>query len=100
MPDCDPDFTAQTGQHGCMDGQDMTADLEMTTVEPRHWSSSAADVLLADGMIALIRPLVPGDREQVLALHEGVSQDTLRRRFFSTAIGTTLRCFSAIRHPS
>ena len=56
MPDCGPDFTAQTGQHGCMDGQDMTADLEMTTVEPRHWSSSAADVLLADGMIALIRP--------------------------------------------
>ena len=34
-------------------------------------------------MIAVIRSLGPGDREGVLALHEGVSQDTLRLRFFT-----------------
>ncbi len=55
----------------------------MTTVQPRQWSSPAADVLLADGTIAVIRSLGSGDREQLLALHEGVSQDTLRLRFFS-----------------
>ena len=52
-------------------------------MQPRHWSSPVSDVLLADGTIAVIRSLAPGDREQVLALHEGVSEDTLRLRFFS-----------------
>ena len=66
-----------------MDGQDLTANRDLTTVEPRHWSAPAADVLLADGTIAVIRPLVPGDRDQLLALHEGVSHDTLRLRFFT-----------------
>ena len=66
-----------------MDGQDLTANHEPTTVQPRPWISAASDVLLADGMIAVIRSLHPGDREGVLALHEGVSQDTLRLRFFT-----------------
>lgn len=52
-------------------------------MHPRQWSSPAADVLLSDGTIGVIRSLVPGDRDQLLALHEGVSQDTLRLRFFS-----------------
>ena len=52
-------------------------------MQPRPWSSPDADVLLADGTIAVIRSLDPGDREQLLALHEGVSEDTLRLRFFS-----------------
>ena len=52
-------------------------------VQPRHWAVSASDVLLADGTIAVIRSLGPGDRDQLLALHEGVSQDTLRLRFFT-----------------
>ncbi len=54
-----------------------------TTVQARDWSSPPSDVLLADGTIAVIRSLEPGDREQLLALHEGVSEDTLRLRFFS-----------------
>jgi acyl-CoA synthetase (NDP forming)/GNAT superfamily N-acetyltransferase len=60
-----------------MNGQDPT------TLQPRDWSSPASDVLLADGTIAVIRSLEPGDHEQLLALHEGVSEDTLRLRFFS-----------------
>jgi acyl-CoA synthetase (NDP forming)/GNAT superfamily N-acetyltransferase len=58
----------------------MTAD---SSVRPRDWSVPVSDVLLADGTIAAIRSLRPDDRDQVLALHEGVSQDTLRLRFFT-----------------
>ena len=50
---------------------------------PREWSAPPADVLLADGSIALIRPLRADDREPLLALHDTVSEDTLRLRFFS-----------------
>ncbi len=68
---------------GGMDGQDVTASQALDTAQPRPWPLAASDVLLADGMIAVIRSLVPGDREGVLALHEGVSEDTLRLRFFT-----------------
>ncbi|MET0840402.1 MAG: GNAT family N-acetyltransferase [Marmoricola sp.] len=42
-----------------------------------------ADVLLADGSIAVVRPMEASDAAQVHALHEGVSEETLRLRFFS-----------------
>jgi acyl-CoA synthetase (NDP forming)/GNAT superfamily N-acetyltransferase len=44
-----------------------------------------SDVLLADGSIAVIRSLRPEDREAVLDLHEHVSEDTLRLRFFTAS---------------
>lgn len=50
---------------------------------PRDWTAEPADVLLADGTIAVIRSLRADDRDAVLALHESVSVDTLRLRFFS-----------------
>ena len=53
------------------------------TLAPRDWSAEPADVLLADGSIAVIRSLREDDRDAVLALHESVSVDTLRLRFFS-----------------
>ena len=56
---------------------------EDLSVPPRHWPVPVYDVLLADGTIAVIRSLTPEDRDQVLALHEGVSEDTLRLRFFT-----------------
>ena len=40
-------------------------------------------MLLADGTIAVIRSLHEDDRDAVLELHESVSEDTLRLRFFS-----------------
>ncbi|HET8960848.1 GNAT family N-acetyltransferase [Nocardioides sp.] len=43
----------------------------------------AADVLLADGRIASIRPMVPEDHAELIALHDGVGDDNLRLRFFS-----------------
>jgi acyl-CoA synthetase (NDP forming)/GNAT superfamily N-acetyltransferase len=52
-------------------------------VAPRDWTAEPADVLLADGTIAVIRSLREDDRAAVLALHESVSVDTLRLRFFS-----------------
>ncbi len=53
------------------------------TVAPRDWSAEPADVLLADGTIAVIRSAHEEDRDAVLELHESVSEDTLRLRFFS-----------------
>ena len=53
------------------------------TVSPRDWRAEPADVLLADGTIAVIRSVREDDRDAVLGLHESVSTDTLRLRFFS-----------------
>lgn len=52
-------------------------------------SPPSVDVLLSDGSIACIRPLVPGDRAAVAALHAAASDESLRRRFFTVnrAIG-------------
>jgi acyl-CoA synthetase (NDP forming)/GNAT superfamily N-acetyltransferase len=52
---------------------------------PRDWSAPPADVLLTDGSIAVVRSLEATDRDAVLALHENVSDDTLRLRFFTTS---------------
>jgi len=43
----------------------------------------SADVLLADGRIASIRPMALDDEEQLIALHQEVDDDNLRLRFFS-----------------
>ena len=50
------------------------------TVRGRH-----ADVLLSDGSVACIRPVTVDDRDALVALHEGVSRDNSRLRFFSTS---------------
>lgn len=60
----------------------MTAH-DAPSVTPRDWRAEPADVLLADGTIAVIRSAHEGDRDAVLELHESVSVDTLRLRFFS-----------------
>ncbi len=52
---------------------------------PREWTVEPADVLLSDGTIAVIRPLLRADQDAVLELHEHVSEDTLRLRFFTTS---------------
>jgi acyl-CoA synthetase (NDP forming)/GNAT superfamily N-acetyltransferase len=43
-----------------------------------------ADVLLIDGTVAAIRPLLPGDKDALLALHERASDESLHMRFFSS----------------
>ena len=43
----------------------------------------AVDVLLADGTVGCIRPLLPSDRAALIGLHEAASDESLRRRFFS-----------------
>ncbi|MCY7395273.1 MAG: GNAT family N-acetyltransferase [Nocardioides sp.] len=45
---------------------------------------AASEVLLADGTIAVIRPLLATDRPAVEALHDGVSDASFRLRFFSS----------------
>ena len=44
-----------------------------------------ADVLLADGSIVVIRPLRPEDGPALHELHERVSDEAIRMRFFSVA---------------
>jgi len=44
-----------------------------------------ADVLLADGSIAVVRPLRPDDGPALHELHERVSDEAIRLRFFSAA---------------
>ena len=48
-------------------------------------AAQAVDVLLADGTVASIRPLLPSDREAVVALHDAASDENLRRRFFTVS---------------
>lgn len=45
---------------------------------------TAADVLLSDGAVAVIRPVEPGDGAALHELHERVSDESLRLRFFSS----------------
>ena len=42
-----------------------------------------ADVLMADGRIASIRPMVAADRDGLMALHDAAGDDSLRLRFFA-----------------
>ncbi len=44
---------------------------------------SAADVLLTDGALAVVRTLEPGDRDGLHALHDRVSDESVRLRFFA-----------------
>ncbi len=48
-------------------------------------TATPADVLLADGSVAVVRTLGPDDREALLALHDEVGLDSLRLRFFSAS---------------
>lgn len=47
-----------------------------------------ADVLLSDGALAVVRPLLPGDGPALHDLHERVSDESLRTRFFAASRGT------------
>ncbi len=44
-----------------------------------------ADVLLADGTVATIRPVTVGDGPALVALHDSVGPENLRLRFFSAS---------------
>jgi acyl-CoA synthetase (NDP forming)/RimJ/RimL family protein N-acetyltransferase len=48
-----------------------------------HDLPRAADVLLADGRIASIRPLAEDDRDALIVLHDQAGDDSLRMRFFA-----------------
>lgn len=56
----------------------MATPMPVPVIEP-----APADVLLRDGTIAVIRPLEPADLPGLVELHDGVSDDSLRLRFFS-----------------
>ncbi|MEL4358211.1 MULTISPECIES: GNAT family N-acetyltransferase [unclassified Luteococcus] len=49
-------------------------------IDPTHWE---ADVVLADGGIAQLRPLTPDDREELIAFYGRVSEQSKYLRFFA-----------------
>ncbi|MCX6399299.1 MAG: GNAT family N-acetyltransferase [Propionibacteriales bacterium] len=49
---------------------------------------SGADVLLSDGALSVVRPLLPADAPGLHDLHERVSDEALRTRFFAASRGT------------
>lgn len=62
-----------------------------SSTAPSTDPSSAADVLLSDGALAIVRSLRPDDGPALHDLHDRVSQDTLWFRFFSVARGAAHR---------
>ncbi len=47
---------------------------------PRSWE---ADVVLSDGVVALVRPIAPSDIDGVRAFHAGQSSESIYLRFFA-----------------
>jgi acyl-CoA synthetase (NDP forming)/GNAT superfamily N-acetyltransferase len=47
---------------------------------PREWE---ADVVLADGQVAHVRPIVPADADALQAFHQGQSEESIYLRFFA-----------------
>lgn len=62
----------------------MPRPTEPADLTPGYAPVSPADVLLADGHVAVIRPLRHQDMPAVKSLHDRVSERALRLRFFST----------------
>jgi len=57
------------------------ADSDATTPSyPRAWE---ADVVLSDGSVALVRPIIPDDTERVHRFHAGQSAESIYLRFFA-----------------
>ena len=52
----------------------------MSAGYPPHWQ---ADVVLADGGTAHLRPIRPDDADQLVALHARLSPQTIRYRYFA-----------------
>ncbi|MCL8017394.1 GNAT family N-acetyltransferase [Streptomyces sp. AS02] len=57
----------------------------MTTTNDHAIDRPAVHALLADGTTVCIRPVVPGDHEQLEGLYEEMSPENLRLRFFAAS---------------
>jgi acyl-CoA synthetase (NDP forming)/GNAT superfamily N-acetyltransferase len=67
-------------------------------VPPRHWE---ADVVLADGGTAHLRPIVPDDADRLRAFHGRLSRETVYNRFFAyrpTLSDTDVTRFTQVDH--
>ncbi|SOC51380.1 GNAT family N-acetyltransferase [Ornithinimicrobium cerasi] len=58
----------------------MTAQSELPPGYPQEWE---ADVVLADGMVAHVRPIVPDDTEAIHEFHANQSEESIYLRFFA-----------------
>ncbi len=71
---------------------------------PRHEpertaGQGAVDVLLADGQVATIRPVTPADHDDMVALHAGLSDDSIRMRFFGVSRDTARKYAERLTSP-
>ncbi|GAA4073676.1 GNAT family N-acetyltransferase [Streptomyces shaanxiensis] len=57
----------------------------MTTTNDHAFDRPAVHALLTDGTTVCIRPVVPGDHEQLAGLYEEMSPENLRLRFFAAS---------------
>ncbi|MER5942033.1 GNAT family N-acetyltransferase [Streptomyces sp. NPDC001928] len=57
----------------------------MTTTSDHEFDGPAVHALLADGTTVCIRPVVPGDHDQLEGLYEEMSPENLRLRFFAAS---------------
>ncbi|GAA5162264.1 GNAT family N-acetyltransferase [Ornithinimicrobium tianjinense] len=58
----------------------MTDQAELPPGYPREWE---ADVVLADGMVAHVRPIVPADTEAIHEFHANQSEESIYLRYFA-----------------
>ncbi len=59
-----------------------------SAAEPTTWESA---IVLGNGDTAIIRPLVPGDRDALASFHRAQSSDSIYKRFFSPKPELTTR---------
>ena len=59
-----------------------------SAAEPTTWESA---IVLGNGDTAIIRPLVPGDRDTLASFHRAQSSDSIYKRFFSPKPELTAR---------
>ncbi|MFX0537072.1 GNAT family N-acetyltransferase [Ornithinimicrobium sp. Y1847] len=58
----------------------MTEQAELPPGYPQQWE---ADVVLSDGRVAHVRPILPSDTELIHAFHAGQSEESIYLRFFA-----------------
>jgi acyl-CoA synthetase (NDP forming)/GNAT superfamily N-acetyltransferase len=75
-------------------GRPSTVEESAMVQAPTH----EVDVLLVDGTVAAIRRVVPEDLPALRALHDGVSVEALRMRFFSTSRAPALAYVEHLAH--
>ncbi|WP_332875441.1 bifunctional acetate--CoA ligase family protein/GNAT family N-acetyltransferase [Ornithinimicrobium sediminis] len=82
MPEIEPDEQAwsRITAGPVWQGGDMTDRADLPPGYPHEWE---ADVVLIDGSVAHVRPIVPADTQGIHRFHAGQSKESIYLRFFA-----------------